>query len=231
MLRKTRRSSLWLGFLILLTLSAILASPSSSSINSVSVAVHNDAGAPLGLLAQAENIATRVFEQAGVNVKWINCPVATQDSPDAEICRKASFPAYFQQRIVSRHASLAQSSFGVSYMSSQGIGCYSYVFYQRVAELVAEQGGNEQNTAVLLGHVMAHELAHLLLGTNSHSASGIMRAHWYTQELASADRGALLFTPDQARVMIERLRQSEQNTQSTSRLGAEGARISEGSDR
>jgi hypothetical protein len=226
-LRKTRRSSLWLGFLILLTLSAIMASPSSSSINSVSVAVHNDAGAPLGLLAHAEDIATRVFEQAGVNVKWINCPVATQDSPDAEICRKASFPAFFQQRIVSPHASLAQSAFGVSYMSSQGIGCYSYVFYQRVAD----QGGNEQNAAVLLGHVMAHELAHLLLGTNSHSASGIMRAHWYTQELASADRGALLFTPDQARVMTERLRQSEQNTQSTSRLGTEGARISEGSDR
>ena len=224
MLRKTGSSWLWLGFFLLLPLSAATASPSSSSTNSVSVSVYNDAGAPADLLVQAENIATRVFEQAGVNVKWINCPVVAPGSPDAAICRKAIFPTHFQQRIVPPHPGLSESSFGVSYLSPEGIGCYSYVFYARIAE---QHRRNEQNAAVLLGHVMAHEIAHLLLGTNSHSASGIMRAHWYPQELASADKGLLLFTPDQARAMTERLQGGNHNSDTASPLITHEIRISE----
>jgi hypothetical protein len=215
-LGKTGSSCLWLGFLFLLLLSASTAKPSGFSTIPVSVSVYNDAGAPTGVLLQAENIAARIFEQAGLNVKWINCPFVAPGLPDAAICRKAIFPAYFQQRIVSPHPGLSESSFGVSYLSSEGVGCYSYVFYQRLAEQLRV---SEQNAAVLLGHVMAHEIAHLLLGTNSHSASGIMRAHWYAQELASANKGELLFTPDQARAMKERLRESTLVTENTSPLG------------
>jgi hypothetical protein len=222
--RETGSRCVWLGFLVLLPLSAATASPSGSSVNIVNVSVYNDAGAPDDLLVPAESIATRVFEQAGVKVKWINCPVVVPDLPDSEICRKAIFPTYFQQRIVSPQPGLSESSFGVSYLSPEGIGCYSYIFYARIAE---QHRRNEQNAAVLLGHVMAHEIAHLLLGTNSHSPSGIMRAHWYYQELASADKGLLLFTPNQARAMTERLRQSMKNPGNTSLLGISGTEIPE----
>jgi hypothetical protein len=222
-LRKTGSPYLWLGLLLLLPLSAATARIPSSSTNSVSVAVYNDADAPVHLVVEAETIATRVFEQAGVNVRWINCPVVPRDLPDAAICRKAVFPTYFQLRIVPPHPGLSESSFGVSYMSPEGIGCYSYVFYQRVAR---QHLDNEQNAAVLLGHIMAHEIAHLLLGTNSHSASGIMRAHWYLQELASANKRELLFTPDQARAMTERLHESNQIAENISRLGTKETRIS-----
>jgi len=222
-LRKTGSSWLWLGFFLLLPLSASTASPPSFSANSVSVSVYNDAGAPPDVLLQAENIATRIFEQAGVRVKWINCPVVAPGVQDTAICRKAFFPTYFQQRIVSPHPGLSASSFGVSYLSSDGIGCYSYVFYPRVAE---QQRVNEQNGAVLLGHVMAHEIAHLLLGANSHSASGIMRAHWYAQELGSANKGELLFTPEQARVMTERLQGNQQITEKISSIGTPETRNS-----
>jgi len=99
-LGKTGSSCLWLGFLLLLPLSAATASPPSSSTNSVSVSVYNDAGAPVDILMQAENIATRVFEQAAIRVRWINCPVVAPGSPDAAICPKAIFPTHFQQRIV-----------------------------------------------------------------------------------------------------------------------------------
>jgi hypothetical protein len=49
----------------------------------------------------------------------------------------------------------------------------------------------------LLGNVATHELAHLLLGTNSHAALGIMRAHWGPKELESANMGALRFHSEQ----------------------------------
>jgi hypothetical protein len=226
-LRKTGSACLWLGLVFLLPVSTVSARTPSSSTNSVSVSVYNNAGAPVHLVVEAENIATRVFAQAGVNVRWINCPVVPPDLPDAAICRKAVFPTYFQLRIVPPDPALSESSFGVSYMSPDGIGCYSYVFYQRVAQ----QRGKKQNAAALLGHIMAHEIAHLMLGTNSHSASGIMQAHWYVQELASANKGALLFTPDQGRAMTERLHESKQNTENTSALGTKVARVFEGSDK
>jgi hypothetical protein len=49
-------------------------------------------------------------------------------------------------------------------------------------------------TAIILGHAMAHELGHLLLGTNSHSSDGLMRAQWNRGDLAEAARGNLLFS-------------------------------------
>jgi hypothetical protein len=54
-----------------------------------------------------------------------------------------------------------------------------------------------------------------------------MRAHWYRHELASANNGALLFTPDQARAMTGRLHESKQNTEKTSPLDTKETRISD----
>jgi hypothetical protein len=35
----------------------------------------------------------------------------------------------------------------------------------------------------MIGRVMAHEIGHLVLGTNTHSASGLMREIWTFAEL------------------------------------------------
>jgi hypothetical protein len=46
--------------------------------------------------------------------------------------------------------------------------------------------------ARLLGHVMAHELGRLLLGSNAHSRQGIVCPRWYGDELHLASKGALI---------------------------------------
>jgi hypothetical protein len=48
-------------------------------------------------------------------------------------------------------------------------------------------------TAVLLGHMMAHERGHLLLGEGAHSASGIMTARFKVRRLQSAGQGGTRF--------------------------------------
>ena len=55
--------------------------------------------------------------------------------------------------------------------------------------------------ADILGSVMAHELGHLILGSNSHSPTGIMRARWEHGELRRLERGSLVFTDEQAERM------------------------------
>ncbi len=46
---------------------------------------------------------------------------------------------------------------------------------------------------VILGHAAAHEIGHLLLGSNSHSPQGLMRARWSRQDLQNAGIGQSSF--------------------------------------
>jgi len=55
---------------------------------------------------------------------------------------------------------------------------------------------------VILGIAAAHEIGPLLLGSNSHSPLGLMRARGSRQDLQNGARtGNLLFTPKQAEAM------------------------------
>jgi hypothetical protein len=56
----------------------------------------------------------------------------------------------------------------------------------------------------ILGNAIAHEIGHLLLNNQSHSASGIMRGDWNLWDLRNASYGYLLFTPQQAKAIQTR---------------------------
>ena len=92
--------------------------------------------------------------------------------------------------------------FGIAFLSSDGEGAYSDVFYDSVKKLHEEW---PTRTPILLGHVIAHEIGHLLLGTNAHSWMGIMRSQWQGEELQSIAMGKLLFTPPQIESLKARL--------------------------
>jgi hypothetical protein len=57
----------------------------------------------------------------------------------------------------------------------------------------------------VLGHAIAHEMGHILLGSNSHFSDGIMQAQWGKAALTHASKGDLLFTIDQSRTMRRNL--------------------------
>lgn len=48
---------------------------------------------------------------------------------------------------------------------------------------------------------MAHEVGHLLLGENRHSASGIMKAQWDLKQVQLAMRGSLGFLPEEKKLL------------------------------
>ena len=61
--------------------------------------------------------------------------------------------------------------------------------------------------AVILGRVTAHEIGHLLLGTNGHAPAGLMRATW---NLRLPHPSEWQFTDDDAaRIHVGLLRRSE----------------------
>jgi hypothetical protein len=77
-----------------------------------------------------------------------------------------------------------------------------YVFYDRVEALARERiAETHADAAQILGHAIAHEIGHLLLNVQTHSAAGIMRGVWNFWDLQNVSYGYLLFTPKQAEVM------------------------------
>ncbi len=168
----------------------------------VTISVHNDAGISVGTLRGAEMEASRVFRQSGIEAKWLNCALPADGPEDPAQCRMADFPEHLQLRIARRSRNLSEITFGISYLSADGSGCYANLFYQRVEEMHER---SRVNLASLLGDVAAHEIGHLLLGTNSHAASGIMRARWESEELGSISTGTLFFSDVESRQMRSKL--------------------------
>ncbi len=80
------------------------------------------------------------------------------------------------------------------------------VFWDRCEGMRRDSG---VNSATLLGTVAAHEIGHLLLGSNAHSAIGIMAPHWEAEQLRHAGMGSLLFTPEQSARMRTRIRSQQ----------------------
>ena len=91
---------------------------------------------------------------------------------------------------------------------STGDGVMATIFLDRV-QAVAQRAGVPP--AALLGRAIAHEVGHLLLATNAHSSTGLMREVWTDAEL-TLDRPEdwLFAAPDRSALMeMQRRRQTE----------------------
>jgi hypothetical protein len=168
---------------------------------SVAISVFNDSAISSEILKQAEKVSSQVFEESGIHVDWVNCSPA-DEAPSGKVACRQAIPQHLQLRIVRRSLNLKDSILGISYLLSDGTGCQADIFYEGIEKLRHE---TSVDPAIILGHVAAHEIGHLLLGSNSHSPWGIMRAHWNMEELARANKGLLFFTKSQSHRMSEKL--------------------------
>jgi len=79
----------------------------------------------------------------------------------------------------------------------EGVAAWVTSSILRIETLAAD---GDASLPDILGHAMAHEIGHLLLGP-SHSPAGIMRAEWTRKDLESAARNELSFTPQQMELL------------------------------
>jgi len=205
MIKKTMRIGFRLGLALLLPHSFVCSKSLPNPQLTITISLHNDAGVPAGTLRQAEKEAQEVFQQAGIEVRWLHCspvPIALGVTKESRACAEAVYPEHLQLRIARRSIGLTRATMGISYLAEDGKGCYADLFYEQVEELHEK---TNVSLASILGHIAAHETGHLLLGTNSHAPRGIMRAMWLREELASASKGALFFSGSESRQMKEKL--------------------------
>lgn len=197
MANRTSRAGLVSGLILLLSEMAFCLSGVQ-----VTITILDEAPIPQNVLKQATQEASRIFHTAGVNSVWIVCqlPNAVRSVPPD--CLSRPDLTHLSLRIVPWSSQHGDSTFGVAFLSEKGLGTYSDVFYSSAESLSWRCGAS---LGRVLGHVMAHEIGHLLLGTHSHSPVGIMRPQWQGEELRQVGMGTLLFTPEQARKMQARL--------------------------
>jgi len=163
----------------------------------LTVSVFNDAQVPPSVLQAAEARVRAVFVNAGVSLTWLDC--GSPGNRHTELgCLDVAFPSHLSVRLVTGKQTGSGDIFGQSFLNEQGEGNYAKVYLTPLSSAKALEVVREGD---LVGYVVAHELGHLLLGKNSHSTEGLMRAKWEVWELREAAKGNLLFTKSETERM------------------------------
>jgi hypothetical protein len=156
---------------------------------SLVVRVYDAYGVPTENLAKARQTVDRILKDADVSLTWRLCPCPEPVGPGDLVMRVLAAPS----------RTLEPGSLGFSYVDLQRkSGTLATVFVDRVHVLAAAGGVDDGE---LLGRAMAHEVAHLLLGTHDHEHWGLMRGQWSTSDLAKQAPGEWRLLPgERARI-------------------------------
>ena len=151
------------------------------------------------VLAGSEETAGTILKQAGIETVWRDCPVSSADFERYPACHKPGTIAFVLRILpqsMARKLHRINEPLGfVLPCQDTASACPVTIFYYRVADLAHGHTRAER----ILGHVISHELGHVLLDSNSHTLTGIMRGVWSPEDLMRMAWSYLFFTPDQAR--------------------------------
>ena len=124
--------------------------------------------------ALAQRLATRVFADIGIQLEWGACKRADQSSQTP-----------IQVRLVSRAPERFPSGvlgYAVPYRR------HIIIFFDRIEVM--------EYAWIVLGHVMVHEITHIIQGVSRHSDTGMMKPHWSSKDLKEMRYKPLPFTPE-----------------------------------
>jgi len=147
----------------------------------LTVIIHVTDNAKLSLpeLAGAQAHATAAYRAAGFDIVWSSAPWKPQVGPRADLQSidvRLVIIAPDMGEKTRREEHLGDSVLGIAISgASEARGRVAYVFYDRIVHVAM---AHQAPVARGLGHVMAHEVGHVLMGVNGHAGEGLMRANW-----------------------------------------------------
>lgn len=159
------------------------------------VLVVDQASVSRDTLEHAEHAAARVLMTIGIHVRWTNID-AGEPYWEGTYDLKVNIIAETKQTRTGRRLGVADRSEGHRNM-------LAYAFYRRTEDLAQLNG---IGVSALLGHVLAHEIGHLLLPYASHSPSGLRREEWDRAHFQDMAKGLLTFAPSEAALIRTRVR-------------------------
>ena len=200
----SRLSTPFLAFLVLAWLRPLWPQTPEPQLK-LAVRTYNYALVPGSILLAAEKHAAEIFRNAGIEVEWVDCPVSRGELARFPVCtQRTNDPRAVTLKILPESMAagyaLPITILGVTIQHHA-----SFVFYYRVQLLSKTRDLSEP---VVLGHIIVHELGHLLLGEGGHSDSGIMMDDLQVKNFRQAEKGRpLTFSSEQALRMRARLQE------------------------
>jgi hypothetical protein len=153
------------------------------------VLILNHADAPPEVVAAAERAAARVFDQIAIQATWhVSGENAAGGSDRIEDDLGSAIIVSLLSEAMELQMKARPMVMGIAVPG----GRIAKIMYERVEGMA--QAANT-DLATVLGHIIAHEIGHLLLSQDAHSSGGIMAA---TLNPQLAARGVLWFSPEEA---------------------------------
>ena len=170
----------------------------------IEVRVYDYAHLDRKALQAAENEADRILSNAGVEVRWIDCPTSQDVVDNFPSC---SLPASTVSNTLILLRGPASTGTKADYLLGQTqVPHRATVFCGRIENLA---GGNVAPAVVVMGRVIAHLTGRNLLEGESYAKIGIMQDYWSHAQLNEIAGDAALFTRAQAQQMVDQI--DEQN--------------------
>ena len=148
---------------------ALCASEPQAPAVTLAVLVDDSAGVPAAILDKAREDASRVFHRMNVDIIWL-------EHDDARL-EGGALSSLVVVRLLTHEMTARMHAPDEALGLAVGTGLAT-VFYNRIEDVSGRDAGY---TASILGHVIAHEIGHLLLPPRAHSPSGIMQARLNTK--------------------------------------------------
>jgi hypothetical protein len=173
----------------------------------------NQGSVPEQILSNARSHVSRIFGSSGIDVKWagsgaLDVTVVLAGVDDEHVLDPGNDGR--------TGSALSNNGRGIrrAYILSERVKEQSWSLIKEVTSTRAMYElpvlmNRKTMESLLLGHVIAHEVGHLLLPSGSHSVQGIMAPYMRREDLRLAVSGQLRFLPRQGEWMRNVLRGHE----------------------
>ena len=146
----------------------------------------------ISLLSGARMRASLILAQAGIRLEW-RLGKPAEDEMGAQVLGIRFVPS------VPPALRTGTDKQALAVARPYGKGTTITVFDNRVAAYLVPIGSPDR--ANVLGHVLAHEIVHVLEGVARHSATGLMTARWTWRELREITRNGLTLAEEDRRLL------------------------------
>jgi hypothetical protein len=203
-----RRLTSWIAGTLLATLSAAAFAARGQLEGQIVVCVYDFAHIGPKTVAQSEQLATRIFALAGIDARWnMGSLSETRNimldfSPTGSGGCTAPLPAVLQVQVLSQAPNgFPPQALGFSLPCAER-GMQVTLFEDRV-ETVSRS--SHAGFYRVLAHALTHELGHVLLRSELHEKSGLMKAIWTESDWQRAAVTIIPFSPDDMRFIAEQI--------------------------
>jgi hypothetical protein len=137
----------------------------------------------------AQGLATRIFADNGIPLDWRACEPAGESSRTIVV-----------HLVSGKREGLLSGVLGYAMPDRR----YIVIFYDRIETM--------QDPWNVLGHVMVHEITHIIQGVSRHSDTGLMKPHWSTHDLSEMRYKPLSFAQEDLILLYSALAMRREST-------------------